>query len=185
MRRRWLFLLMGFPLLGVTTFGAGVVVTDRLEANNAFCVACHLHEKKFTEFHPVQGQHTTLAAAHNLPSDKNVKCIDCHIGATFTDKMVVKAIAARDTVAYFVGTFEEPTHLRYELGNRSCLKCHATGGQNPDEEKAFHNASYHTKLPLTCYQCHTVHPAANVEMRFLQRQVVQPLCDDCHRQMEQ
>jgi hypothetical protein len=37
-----------------------------LEANNTFCTACHLHDKKFTEFHPVQGKRVTLAAAHNL-----------------------------------------------------------------------------------------------------------------------
>jgi hypothetical protein len=33
----------------------GIVVTDHLEENNTFCTACHLHEKKFTEFHLVQG----------------------------------------------------------------------------------------------------------------------------------
>jgi nitrate/TMAO reductase-like tetraheme cytochrome c subunit len=184
--RRWLpLLLVSLLLLGAVTFGAGVVVTDYLEQNNTFCTACHLHEKKFTEFHLVEGKHITLAAAHNIAGVKNVKCIDCHIGATVHDKMVVKAIAARDTVAYFLGAFEEPTHLRYALGNRTCLKCHHTGGQNPEQEKAFHNDPYHAKLPLICYECHTVHPVASVETRFLQRQIVQPLCDDCHRRGEQ
>ncbi len=75
--RRWLpLLLVGLPLLGAAAFGGGIVVTDHLEENNTFCTACHLHEKKFTEFHPVQGKRVTLAAAHNLESEKKVKCID-------------------------------------------------------------------------------------------------------------
>src|SRR5437867_251774 len=99
---RWLPLLVGLPLLGVATFTTGIVVTDHLEQNNTFCTSCHpLHEKKFAEFHPLQGQRITLAAAHNTEGDLNVKCIDYHIGATSTDKMFIKAIAARDTVAYF------------------------------------------------------------------------------------
>ena len=54
--RRWLpLLLVGLPFLGVAAFGVGIVVTDHLEENNTFCTACHLHEKKFTEFHLVQG----------------------------------------------------------------------------------------------------------------------------------
>ena len=113
--RRWLpLLLVGLPLLGAIAFGGGIVVTDHLEENNTFCTACHLHEKKFTEFHPVQGKRVTLAAAHNLEGEKNVKCIDCHVGATVTDKMIIKALAARDTVAYFVGAFQgtHPPALR-------------------------------------------------------------------------
>jgi hypothetical protein len=162
-----------------------VVITDRLEENNTFCTACHLHEEKFAQFHLLEGQRLTLAAAHNIEGDKNVKCIDCHIGATRTDKAIIKALAARDTVAYFLGAFKEPTHLRYALGNRTCLKCHPTGGQDPEEEKAFHNDPNHTNMPLICYECHTVHPPARVETRFLRQQTVQPLCDECHRRGEQ
>ena len=170
--RRWLpLLLVGLPLLGAAAFGGGIVVTDHLEEDNTFCTACHLHEKKFTEFHTVEGKRVTLAAAHNLEGDKNVKCIDCHIGATVTDKMIIKALA-------------EPTHLHYALGTRTCLKCHPTGGTNPERENAFHNASHHTKMPLLCYECHTVHPTASVETRFLREQTVKPLCDSCHKEME-
>jgi predicted CXXCH cytochrome family protein len=184
--QRWLpLLLVGLPLLGAAAFGGGIVVTDHLEEDNTFCTACHLHEKKFTEFHPVEGKRVTLAAAHNIAGDKNVKCIDCHIGATVKDKMIIKFLAARDTVAYFVGAFQEPTHLRYALGTRTCLKCHPTGGTNPEQENAFHNASHHTKMPLLCYECHTVHPTASVETRFLREQTVKPLCDSCHKDMEQ
>jgi hypothetical protein len=185
MIRRWWLLLVGVPLLGAAAFAAGIVITDHLEEDNTFCTSCHLHEEKFAQFHPVQGQRLTLAAAHNLEGDENVKCIACHIGATTTDKLIIKALAARDTVAYFLGTFQEPTHLRYDLGNRTCLKCHPTGGQDPEVEKAFHNDPYHAKMPLLCYQCHTVHPPASMATGFLRQQTVQPLCDDCHRRSEQ
>jgi predicted CXXCH cytochrome family protein len=183
--RRLPFLLAGVLLLAAGAFGGGIVVTDRLEERNTFCTSCHLHEQKFTEFHPVQGQRITLAAAHNLEGSKNVKCIDCHIGATVSDKLIIKALAARDTMAYLVDAFEEPKHLRYTLGDRTCLKCHPTGGQNPDQEKAFHNAPHHSKMPLGCSECHTVHPTATAATRFLREQTVKPLCDGCHKEIEQ
>ena len=185
-RRRWfLLLLVGLPCLGIATFGAGIVVTDRLEEDNTFCTACHLHEKKLTEFHPVQGKQVTLAAAHNLEGAKNVKCIDCHIGATVKDKLIIKFIAARDTVTWALGKAQEPTRLHFAIGTRTCLKCHPTEGRNPEQENAFHNASHHTHMPLVCYDCHTVHPTASVETRFLRQPTVKPLCDTCHKDMEQ
>jgi len=183
--RRWLpFLLAGLPLLGVLAFGGGVVVTDYLEADNRFCIACHLHEQKFTEYHPVQDKQITLAAAHNLPGPQHVACIDCHIGATFTDKMIVKLLAARDTFTYLFGTFHEPTRLTFALGSRTCEKCHTTGGQNPAQDNAFHNAPHHQKMPPVCYECHTVHPTARAETRFLHERTVKPQCDICHKDME-
>lgn len=185
MRRGLPFLLVLGLLLGIATFGTGIVVTDYLENDNTFCTACHLHEQKFADFHPQQGRHVTLAGAHNIAGEKNVKCIDCHIGATLTDKMVVKFLAAKDTVTYLVGTFEEPKALRYELGNRTCLKCHTTGGQNPAQDNAFHNAAHHAKLPLTCYACHTVHPTSTPETRFFRDDIVRPICNDCHKQFDQ
>lgn len=181
---RWLAVLLGGLLLSSVVFGAGMVVTDHLENDNTFCIACHLHKEKYAQFHPVQGQMITLAAIHNRHPAQDMKCIDCHIGATFTDKLAIKALAARDTVMYVLGAFAEPTTLRYALGNRTCLKCHLEGGQNAAEEHAFHNAPHHAKLPLTCYECHTVHPTARLETRFLREQTVKPLCDGCHKEME-
>ncbi len=176
-------------MAGAAAFGMGVVVTDYLEQDNVFCVSCHatsakrLHQDKFDTSFPVGGQNTTLAAAHHSTSDKQFKCVTCHNGATFTDKLWIKAQAAGDTVAYLLGEFEEPEILRFSLGNRLCLKCHTTGGRNPDEEAAFHNAGDHDSLPFICYECHTVHRRAKRETRFLRRDIVQPLCDDCHTEL--
>lgn len=187
MRRhvRWLtLLLVGGPLLGAAAFWGGMVVTDVLEERNTFCIACHLHEQKFAELHPMEGQLRTLAAAHNIQGDKNVKCIDCHIGATFQDKLVIKALAARDTVTYLFGTFTEPTRLTFALGTRTCLKCHADGGQQPTQDNAFHNAPHHRNMPALCYECHTVHPTSSPATRFLRQVAVKPVCDQCHQSME-
>ncbi|MFQ5974655.1 MAG: NapC/NirT family cytochrome c [Alphaproteobacteria bacterium] len=188
--RRWLFLLLaGAPVAGAAVFGMGVAVTDYLEQDNVFCISCHvsnakrLHQDKFDTFFPIDGQITTLAAAHHGAGNEPFKCVNCHNGATLTDKLLIKTQAARDTVAYLLGDFEEPELMRFSLGNRLCLKCHSSAGKNPEKETAFHNAGYHTNLPFICYACHTVHPQAKRETRFLKRDIVQPLCDECHAQL--
>ncbi len=191
LKRFWPLFLAGLLVSAVAVFAAGIAITDRLEQDNEFCIACHLserkrlHQEKFTTFSPVQGWVTTLAAAHYVGAKpKAFTCIDCHNGASINDKLLIKAQAARDTVAYFMGAFKEPDHMRFALGNRLCLNCHITGGRNPDQETAFHNASHHTDLPLICYECHTVHPRADFDTGFLRRETVQPLCDNCHARLE-
>lgn len=190
LKQYWLLLLLVLLISGVAAFGAGIAITDYLEQDNEFCISCHLtdqkrlHQEKLTTFLPMQGQITTLAAAHYVGEKRGTfKCVDCHNGATFTDKLLIKAQAARDTVAYFMGSFQEPDHMRFALGNRVCLKCHTTSGRNPHNDTAFHNASYHTDLPFVCYECHAVHPPAGSDTRFLRRHTVQQLCDSCHAQL--
>jgi nitrate/TMAO reductase-like tetraheme cytochrome c subunit len=188
--QRWLIILLaGGSVVGAAAFGMGIVVTDYLEQDNAFCISCHvtsatrLHQDKFDTFFPVARRITTLAAAHHGAGGKLFKCVDCHNGVTITDKLRIKVQAAGDTAAYFLGDFKEPKLLRFPLGNRLCLECHTTGGRNPDKETAFHFASHHGSLPFTCYECHTVHRPASRETRFLARDIVQPLCDDCHAEL--
>ncbi len=188
--RRWLFLLLaGAPAAAVAAFGAGVAVTDYLERDNVFCVSCHvtgakrLHQDKFDTSFPVDGRAATLAAAHHGAGVEPFKCVDCHNGATVADKLLIKAQAARDTVAYFMGDFEEPERMRFALGNRLCLKCHTTAGKTPETPTAFHNAPHHTDLPFLCYACHAVHRQARLETRFLMRDIVQPVCDSCHAEL--
>ena len=183
-----ILLLAAAPVAGAAAFAAGLAVTDHLERDNGFCISCHLsgetrlHQVKYDTFFPIAGRTTTLAATHHGPGDEPFRCVDCHNGATFTDKLRIKAQAARDSLAYLLGEFEEPEHMRLALGNRLCLKCHDTAGRNPEDPTAFHNAVHHTDMPLVCYTCHTVHRPATPETRFLTRATVQPLCDDCHAQ---
>ena len=169
---------------GVVGFAAGAAITDRLEQDNRFCIACHrpekpLHVKVYGSFYLVDGKLVTLAGAHNVSAQ--VKCIDCHIGTDRKDYLIVKAMAAWDTGKWMVGTYKDPERLRYPLGDRTCLKCHPDGGQNPKIEKSFHNALYHRDPRNGCSDCHRSHLAASVETRFLQQAIVKPLCDQCHQ----
>ena len=189
--RFWPFLLViGLPVAGVAAFAAGLAITDHLEQDNSFCVACHLsedqplHQEKYETFFPIEGSVTTLAAAHHGGSGTTFKCVDCHNGATFTDKLQIKAQAARDAVAYLLGDFEEPDRMRFSLGNRLCLACHFTEGEPVKTEKPFHAASHHRQMPQLCTDCHKVHPRASAERRFLIREVVKPLCDECHQRLQ-
>lgn len=185
---RWLRLLLmtavAASVAGVVGFGVGAAITDRLEQYNGFCIACHrperpLHAKVYGSFHPVGGKLVTLAAAHNVPA--RVKCIGCHIGADRKDYVTIKAMAAWDAARWLVGAYTDPTRLRYPLGDRTCLKCHPDGGQDPRNPKAFHNAVYHRDPRNGCSDCHRSHLEAPAEARFLDAATVKPRCDDCHQ----
>jgi hypothetical protein len=186
--RRWLRLVLlaggGASVAGVVGFAAGAAITDRLEQDNRFCIACHrpekpLHANVYGSFYLVDGILLTLAGAHNAQAQ--VKCIDCHIGVTRKDDLIIKAIAAWDTARWVIGAYKDPETLRYPLGDRTCLKCHPDGGQNPKVEKAFHNAPYHRDPRNSCSHCHRSHLEAPAETRFLRGAIVKPLCDQCHR----
>jgi len=187
-RGRWLPVVLwavGAALAaGAVGFAAGAAITDRLEQDNRFCIACHrpekpLHAKVYGSFYPVEGKLITLAGAHNASA--RVKCIDCHIGADRKDYLIIKAMAAWDTGRCLVGAYKDPETLRYSLGDRTCLKCHPDGGQNPKKEKAFHNALYHRDPRNGCSDCHRSHLEAPTETRLLQRAIVKPRCDQCHQ----
>lgn len=186
--RRWLHLVLGAVgtalTSGVVGFATGAAITDRLEQDNRFCIACHrpekpLHAKVYGSFYPVHGTLLTLAGAHN--ANAQVKCIDCHIGADRKDYLIVKAIAAWDTGKWLAGAYKDPETLRYPLGDRTCLKCHPDGGQNPPKAKAFHNAPYHRDPRNGCSDCHRSHLEASAETRFLLSAIVKPLCEQCHQ----
>ena len=89
-------------------------VTDYLEEDNHFCIACHLHEEIFKNFMTDTPRLVALAGAHLHKGE--VKCIDCHIGATHTDKLIIKAMAGWDTVQYFIGNFKEPRSSTLSAG---------------------------------------------------------------------
>ncbi len=169
---------------GIVGFAAGAAITDSLEQDNRFCIACHrpekpLHAEVYRTFYPVGGTLVTLAGAHNV--NEEVRCIGCHIGADRKDYLMIKAIAAWDTARWLVGTYQDPERLRYPLGDRTCVKCHRDGGQNPRTEKAFHNAPYHRDPRNGCSDCHRSHLEAPAETRFLLGAIVRPRCDGCHQ----
>lgn len=175
---RWLKWTGALLAFGFVSFVASMEVTDYLEQDNRFCIACHLHERTLENFLTDTPQLLTLAGAHHHKGE--VKCIDCHIGATLTDKLIIKAIAGWDTVQYFVGNFKEPDHLRFPLGDRTCLKCHTDGGQSTTRAGAFHNDPNHRGMPFECVMCHQSHPVREAATMFLDQALVRPVCHECH-----
>ena len=90
------------------------------------------------------------------------------IGATVTDKMIIKFLAARDTVAYFVGCVPGTHPSRATpLGRARVSSAIPPEARTPSRENAFHNASHHTKMPLFAMNVTPMHPTASVETRFL------------------
>lgn len=176
---RWVKWIVAFLAFGFVSFVASMEVTDHLEENNRFCIACHLHEQIFEDFMTDIPRLVTLAGAHH---QGEVKCIDCHIGATHADKLIVKAMAGWDTVQYFVGNFKEPDHLRFPLGDRTCLKCHTDGGQSKTRAGAFHNEPNHRDMRFECVVCHQSHPVRDPSTLFLEQTIVRPVCQECHKE---
>jgi nitrate/TMAO reductase-like tetraheme cytochrome c subunit len=172
---------MGAALaFGFVSFMASVEITDYLEQDNRFCIACHLHETIFDNFLARDPRLVTMAGAHHHKGE--VKCIDCHVGATVTDKLIIKGIAGWDTVRYFLGDFKEPDHLRFPLGDRTCLKCHADGGQSQTRPEAFHNDPNHRHMRFECVACHQSHPVRDPGTLFLDEAIVKPICQACHKE---
>ena len=95
---RALVLSAGVASAWIFAWGAWAI-SDHMEADNEFCVSCHLdpetplHAVKAREFRSAPAPN--LVAAH-LAAGADFRCIDCHGGASFLNKLRVKSVAARD-----------------------------------------------------------------------------------------
>jgi len=168
---------------------AGWAISDHMEADNDFCVSCHLdapsgaqrplHAAKGLDFDNAAA--TSLVAAHRAARE-DFRCIDCHGGASFLNKLRVKSVAARDAVSYALGSFGEPETMQHPLWDEDCAQCHAS--YSPERDDAFHAISVHnTDLPYTCVDCHRSHATGNdATLDFLDPQVVLPTCRHCHEE---
>jgi hypothetical protein len=174
---RLLVLAAVAPVLGWT-------ISDRLESENWFCVSCHLdsgaplHGEKFKEFtsEPVE----SLVAAHFAPS-RDFRCIDCHRGTSWLGRVRVKAVAAGDAARYFLSSFGEPERMRYPLWDEDCVQCHASYESTSDD--AYHAIASHDGIDQACVDCHQAHPTSgNPDLQFLSREVVLPVCQNCHEE---
>ncbi|RMH32518.1 MAG: hypothetical protein D6690_13585 [Nitrospirae bacterium] len=172
-------LLVGLP---VPLFVAVDRVVYHFESRDTFCIACHLHERKYKEFTVPPGQEVSLAARHHTTN--KVRCIDCHKGEGVWERLGVLTIAAWDTIIYFLGMHEEPQHMRFPLGNATCLKCHQKD-LVPKGAYAtkYHDLTPHANLPIRCPECHVAHPHGDPKLDFLVQARVIPICQRCHPTM--
>ena len=180
--KRWSLACAALGLLGAPL---GWTISDRLEARNEFCVACHLpdgsplHRAKGREFEARPAPN--LAAAHRL-AEPDFRCIDCHGGASFVNKLRVRAVAARDAAFWLVGAFEEPEQMAHPLWDEDCTRCHAR--YHPERDDDFHAlADHNIDFVHRCVECHRSHPGGGrPEFAHLERDVILPICRNCHEE---
>jgi predicted CXXCH cytochrome family protein len=99
-------------------FLAGLAAKER---DNRFCVACHLHDEKFSRLTDTVA--TDLAGSHH-GKKAEVGCIACHGGADPAMQLKVWALAGFDTLRFLAGTYAEPTRMRLQLRDLECRQCH-------------------------------------------------------------
>lgn len=191
--RRW---LGPGVVLALVAAPAGWFVTDHLERDDDFCNACHLsadvplHIDVRRDFDaPVAA---SLAGAHGLESvdDRDFRCIDCHGGVGLVGRARVKLLAAKDSLVYLTGRFDEPEGMNWPLWDQDCRKCH-TGFDVSDyeswESPRFHQLPVHNaELGVDCVECHRVHdPGGPAAHHFLRAERVQTQCARCHAEFEE
>ncbi len=174
-------------VVGAVSGSVAWVTTDQLESSNEFCVSCHvdprtpLHERKMRE--QMATPPVNLASLH-YEVDNDFRCIQCHGGASFANRVRVKAVAARDALAYILGRFEEPTSMEYPLWDEDCVQCHATYETGRSDD--FHAVDLHN-LPdffYRCVDCHQAHPTDGAaQFDFLEPGRVRQACRDCHEEL--
>jgi nitrate/TMAO reductase-like tetraheme cytochrome c subunit len=175
---------------------SGWAVADHLEQDDDFCNACHvsadvpLHREIRRDYDTRPAR--SLAGAHAAAraerrTDGAFRCIDCHGGAGWLGRARVKALAAKDALAYALGRFEEPQSMRFPLRDEDCLRCHtrfeaageATSGAPRFHELALHNAA----LGVACVECHGAHATGgDPRASFLRASSVRAQCARCHSQ---
>lgn len=194
----------GALVIGVV-FLTGLAAKER---DDRFCVACHLHEAKFTRF--TAAVPVDLAGAHRR-ADPAVECIGCHGGADLPMRLRVWSVAGFDTLRFLTGAYGEPNHMRLPLRDAECRRCHTPvvkpspaavapaatakpeqtaesllyGGMPPPETSTgmitFHRIRDHETMSVTCVRCHATHvTGGDRAQRFIANPAVEPVCRECH-----
>ena len=179
---RWLWIVGTVGLLGAPL---GWVLSDELESDDSFCVSCHLaeaplHEAKMSDY--LSPEAANLAASHRL-ADADFRCISCHRGASWPNRLRVKVVAARDAGMYLLGRFEEPSAMQHPLWSEDCVQCHS--GYDPQLEDAFHAFDVHNRADFDhgCVACHQAHPQGGAaDFGFVRDEHLKPICRECHEE---
>jgi predicted CXXCH cytochrome family protein len=190
--------ILALAVLGACLGAAGWAVTDHLEQDDDFCNACHvsadlpLHAEIRRDFDArppasLAGRHAAVRLTDR--GDRALRCIDCHGGQGLAGRVRVKALAAKDALAYAIGRFEEPKQMRWPLRDGDCLVCHASfeaAGDDAWPSSRFHALSVHNvELGVACVECHSAHEAGgDPRAFFLHATSVRAQCARCHSDFE-
>jgi hypothetical protein len=143
---RWgLGAVVAVLLVGIAGTGTGLT----LEENDAFCISCHTQPEVTYFARSIDHSHgrgIDLAARHAMLNDDPVKCIGCHSGPAFPERVwTVLTLGARDTLKYFSGRYNRPGQTHYPIQNPNCERCHQDAAHGPGFNNHFHNLLYDPK----------------------------------------
>ena len=154
-----------------------LLVVKRLDEENRFCIACHLHQDLYRAM--VGPPPTTLASAHfrvrEAPDGGNAaaaahpagrrghpeRCFTCHSGEGVVGWTQVTALSAWDAARWVLGDRHEPESMRLPLTNQACLKCHAAdvrGTKSEEETSKYHELTNHRSVSMPCASVRRLQP---------------------------
>lgn len=192
--------IAGGIIVGLLALVGGVSIVSANEQNDHFCTSCHT-QPELTYWDRFQGsiggRAEDLAAFHhrqlyprNSATAQNIRCIDCHVGEGLLGRGVVVSLAAWDALKYVTGTARQPAMVVFTIQNEGCLKCHLQQVQvNLDKpvkpfiiDNHFHYKLFEKGAPFErCVECHLSHRPGTETNGFQFRDVIIPVCEDCHR----
>lgn len=173
---------------GALSAPLGWEISNRVESDNRFCVSCHLregqplHDTKMRDFDSDPARN--LAGLHQR-AEAEFRCIDCHGGASFANRLRIKAVAARDALSYLLGRFDEPGSMQHPLWDEDCAQCHDDWSESRDDD--YHGIGVHNlpEFEYRCVDCHRAHDGrGSAEFAFLERAHVLGVCHQCHEEFQ-
>ncbi len=183
---RWVFVLPAvliiLPILGL----GSLYGIRQVESYNPFCTSCHLqdHQDYMDDARRPEKAIRTLGGWH-LAGGK-VRCISCHGEEGITGMTRTTYLAAKDSVKFVLGDYEQPSRVFHPIQDKDCLKCHGDERILKLEDDDFHAILDHSELPFACVQCHNGHQTGGRKAkRFIVPKTAQPRCNHCHDKLEQ
>ncbi len=187
-------------LVGIAVAVGSVSVVSVNEQNDQFCGMCHTQPEStfLARFDQAMTDNADdLAAFHhkqlyppNSPTAQHIRCIDCHVGEGVVGRTIVVSLAAWDALKYVTHTLHQPATVVYNVQDAACLKCHdqqvkaglATAQERFDINNHFHYLLFEPGAPTEpCVSCHVAHRQGSEVTAFQFRDVIIPVCQDCHQ----
>jgi hypothetical protein len=183
---RWVLilviLLIALPSLGI----GGLYGIRAVESYDPFCSSCHLqdHQDYLDDGARTKKSVQTLGGWHL--ASQEVKCISCHGEEGIVGMARTTYLAAKDSVKFVIGDYEQPSRVFHPIVDKDCQKCHPDDRTLKLDEERFHAILDHTELPFSCVQCHNGHRIGGKKAKqFIVPKTAQPRCDHCHRDLDQ
>lgn len=183
---RWVFVIPALLIL-LPIFGVGSLYGIRqVESYDPFCTSCHLqdHQDYLDDARRTKKAIRTLGGWHLVGGEVN--CISCHGEEGIVGMARTTYLAAKDTVKFVLGDYEQPSRVFHPVQDKDCLKCHEDERTLKLGEEDFHVILDHAELPFACVQCHNGHRTGGRKAkRFIVPKTAQPRCNHCHNDLDQ